>query len=139
MDPRRRLALAHRALAPGGVLALFGHYYDFADAGMRDETDAVYRRLAPELADPLHEHLSTIPEPHASPLFTDPRNGTFTGTVRYPTARYLSLLRTFSNHRMLPEDRRAALHGGLAAVVDAHGGALDIRVGTELILARRAA
>jgi hypothetical protein len=99
----------------------------------------VYRRLAPEAADPPPPHETALPEPHASPLFTDPRTGTFSVTVRYPTDRYLTLLRTFSNHRMLTEDRRAALHAGLAAAIDARGGALDVPVTTELILARRAA
>jgi SAM-dependent methyltransferase len=139
VNPERRLLLAHRALAPGGVLALFGHSYGFADPALAAEVDTVYRRLAPEAADPPPLHETAVPEPHASPLFTDPQTGTFTATVRYPTDRYLRLLSTFSNHRMLPAERREALHAGLAATIDARGGALDVLVTTDLILARRAA
>jgi SAM-dependent methyltransferase len=139
VDPARRLSLAHRALAPNGALALFGHSYGFADPELAAEVDAVYRRLAPELADPPALHETSVPEAHASPLFTDPRSGTFTVTVPYPTARYLTLLRTFSNHRMLPASRREALHAGLAATIEARGGVLEVLATTELILARRAA
>jgi SAM-dependent methyltransferase len=139
MDPDRRLGLAHRALAPGGVLALFGHTYFFADERLRDATNEVYRRRAPELADvDTATAPPPTPEPHASALFTDPRTATFEALLSYPTDRYLALLRTFSNHRMLPEPRRAALHGGLAEVVDAHGGVVGVRLETTLILARRA-
>jgi SAM-dependent methyltransferase len=139
MDPDRRLDLAHRALAPRGVLALFGHVYMFADERLRDATDKVYRRIAPELADVDAAALPPLtPEPHASPLFTDPYTAAFHRTVAYPTGRYLALLRTFSNHRMLPEERRSALHGGLAGVVDGYGGVVEVRLETELILARRA-
>jgi SAM-dependent methyltransferase len=138
MDPGRRLRLAYDALAPGGVLALFGHAYLFADHALQAATDEVYRRHAPELAF-VEEVNRELPEPHASVLFTDPLTVTFPAAVSYPTARYLSLLRTFSNHRMLPAGRRAVLHGALAEVVDAHGGAVGIRVETELVLARRAA
>jgi SAM-dependent methyltransferase len=139
IDPDRRLTLAYRALAPRGVLALFGHSYGFADPELEGEINDVYRRLAPELAEPPLMHEVAVPEPHASALFTDPWSGTFDATVRYPTDRYLTLLRTFSNHRMLPGERRAALHAGLAGVIDARGGALDMSLTTGLVLARRAA
>jgi SAM-dependent methyltransferase len=139
MDPGRRLDLAHRALSPRGVLALFGHTYFFADERLRDATNEVYRRLAPELADVDAGALPPqTPEPHGSPLFTDPHTAVFHATVAYPTGRYLALLRTFSNHRMLPEERRSALHGRLGEVVDGYGGVVDVRLETELILARRA-
>jgi hypothetical protein len=39
---------------------------------------------------------------------------------------------------MLPRPRRTVLHGGLAEVVDAHGGVVEVRLETTLILARRA-
>jgi hypothetical protein len=61
----------------------------------------------------------------------------FDAVLRYPTARYLRLLSTFSPHRMLPASRRAALRGALAAVVDAHGGVVATRLSTTLAMGRR--
>ncbi len=136
MDPRRRLSLAHASLAPGGVLALFGHAYLFHDEAMRTEVTEVYARHAPELI--VDEAGRDVPEPHGSPLFTDGREVEFETVLPYPTDRYLALLDTFSPHRMLPEDRRIALHRGIGEVIHARGGVLDIRLLTGLILARRA-
>jgi SAM-dependent methyltransferase len=138
MDPEQRLRLAHRAVAPGGTLALFGHLYSFIDPDLRNAMDRAYRRHAPELAH-VEPTGPLTPEPHASPLFTDPRVERFGTRLSYPTARYLALLRTFSNHRMVADERRGTLHRALAGVIDAHGGVVDVRVDTELILARRQA
>jgi SAM-dependent methyltransferase len=140
MDPERRLSLAHKALAPGGVLALFGHTYLFTDHATRTEVTEVYARYAPELivdvdVDDVDRQ---VPEPHASALFTDGRTVGFETVLPYPTVRYLALLDTFSAHRMLAGDRRAALHRGIGEVIDARGGVLDVRLLTELVLARRA-
>jgi microsomal dipeptidase-like Zn-dependent dipeptidase len=46
------------------------------------------------------------------------------------------LLGTHSNHRMLPPDRRAALHDAVARAIEAHGGTIEIAYVTELYLAR---
>jgi hypothetical protein len=139
MDPDRRLTMARDALAPGGVLALFGHTYRFVDPDLRAEVHEHYHRIAPELAHAAARHAPPAAQPHDSPLFTDARTGTFTTTLRYPTARYVTLLSTFSDHRMLSPQRRAALHAAIAATIDARGGGLDVRVDTELMLSRRAA
>jgi SAM-dependent methyltransferase len=139
MDPDRRLSLAYAALAPGGVLALFGHAYSFTDADLRAEVDDAYQRLAPELAEAGRRHAPAFAEPRDSPLFSDVRTGTFTATVRYPTARYVRLLGTFSDHLMVAPRRRATLHAAISRAIDARGGALDVRLDTGLILARRAA
>jgi hypothetical protein len=40
---------------------------------------------------------------------------------------------------MLRQERRGALHAAIAAAVDARGGYLDVRLDTDLILARRPA
>jgi hypothetical protein len=139
MDPDRRLTLAYQALAPGGVLALFGHTYSFVDPQLRADVDQAYQRLAPELADGAARHEPAAAEAHDSPLFTDARTGTFTATLRYPTQRYVTLLGTVSNHRMLPRERRVALHAAIAAAIEARGGGLDVGLTTELMLARHAA
>ncbi|MGY0235155.1 class I SAM-dependent methyltransferase [Longispora urticae] len=138
VDPARRAGLAHAALAPGGVLAVFGHHYGFADPELSEALNAVYLRLAPEIA-----HREGFPE-HYTPFapgelaaFTDLDRQQVERVVPFPTERYLRLLSTFSNHRLLAPERRERLHAALAEVIDGHGGVLDHRLTTTLWLARR--
>ena len=145
VDASRRCQLAYDALAPGGVLALFGHEYQFADPQMAAAVHGeAYPRYAPELLD---DPTDTPPGGPAEQWFTAELAGCglfadvpafdFRRVLRYPTVQYLALLRTFSNHRMLAPDRRAALHEGIAAVVDARGGVVDIDLATVLAIGRR--
>jgi SAM-dependent methyltransferase len=140
VDPERRLALARDALAPDGVLALFGHQYAFADPALERALDDVYLAVAPEL----HKEVDAGPTPHwlhaelaGQDLFTDVAIDEFVSVVPYPTPRYLALVSTFSPHRMLPEDRRNALWHAIAETIDAHGGTVGVRLETTLALGRR--
>ncbi|WP_433527922.1 class I SAM-dependent methyltransferase [Micromonospora sp. CA-263727] len=140
----RRTRLAATALTPGGVLAIFGHDYDFADAGLRAQMDAVYLEYAPEIADqpgqPVHARHPGAFRPEelrGSPWFTDVQERQVETVVRYDTARYLTLLSTFSPHRMLPERQRSRLHRALADLVDGRGGVVEQKLTTGLWLARR--
>lgn len=47
LDPATRNARARRALAPGGTLAIFGHRYDYADAGQGAAIRAALRAVDP--------------------------------------------------------------------------------------------
>ena len=139
VDEPTRLALAHAALEPGGVLALFGHRYGFVDPDVEAEVNEVYARHAPELLEggqlnpaPATDWMTA--ELAGSPLFTRVEQRDFDRVVPYPTQRYVRLLTTFSPHRMLAEDRRARLLAGIAEVVDAHGGVLRTRLRTVLAL-----
>jgi SAM-dependent methyltransferase len=143
VDPARRWDLAYEALAPGGTVALFGHQYAFVDAPLEAAINEVYARVAPELLD---DHSSVMPraEDHwlhteicASGRFVEITSMMFHRVVPYPTPRYLTLLGTFSNHRMLPEEQRARLHGGIAKVVDRHGGVVRTALDTVLTMGRR--
>jgi hypothetical protein len=141
VDPGRRVALAHRALAPGGVLALFGHEYRFADPPVEAAVHAAYVPHAPELLDdPANPRTMTwlADELTGTPLFTDVTTRWFEAVVPYPTARYRRLLATFSDHRMLAPARLTALHDAIDAVVDGYGGVVRLRLATLLVLARRA-
>ena len=89
MDPATRRELAHRALVPGGVLALFGHEYTFADPHVEAAVNAAYARHAPEL---LHDPDRWMQaELAGTPLFTDVTTREYETVVPYPTAAYLSL------------------------------------------------
>jgi SAM-dependent methyltransferase len=139
VDGASRLALAHAALAPGGVLALFGHRYGAGEPPTEAAINEAYAGIAPELLNPAQHS----PGPDAdwmtvelagSPLFTDVMQKDFQRVERYPTERYIRLLNTFSPHRMLPEDRRARLFAGIAAAVDAYGGVVRVDLRTVLAL-----
>jgi SAM-dependent methyltransferase len=144
MPPATRLDTARTILSPGGVLALFGHEYGFADGALEADLDRAYAAHEPELLDEGHHGPPPPPGEHwtARELaghagFTEVTAVGFEAVVPYPTGRYVALLSTFSPHRMLPGPRREALHAALAAVVDAHGGVVRTLLSTTLVMARR--
>jgi SAM-dependent methyltransferase len=144
VDPDSRASLAFAALREGGTFALFGHSYQVADAGLRERLRGTYRRLAPELlgADDDEEDFTAFArsvgsQMSAGGLFGQPRVLAFGDEVDYPAERYLRLLGTFSNHRMLDARRLADLAGAVAADLAAHGGTVRVRLGTGLGLLRR--
>jgi SAM-dependent methyltransferase len=144
VDPQVRWRRAHDALIPGGVLAVFGHGYDFADGVLaRALHEEVYARVAPELL-PDPAELPDSPEQSwfhremaGSGLFAEVGSTVVESVVEYPTARYLRLLNTFSVHRMLDEQRRLRLHDAIGEVVDRHGGVVGVRLDTVLTMGRR--
>ncbi len=145
VDHTRRTRLAADALAPGGVLAVFGHDFGFADEDLRAAMDAVYQEHTPEIADQPGRPVNTrhpgafhAEELRGSPWFTDVELQQVVTVVPYATSRYLTLLTTFSPHRMLPEPKRLRLHAALADLIVAHGGVVEQKLTTDLWLARRA-
>jgi SAM-dependent methyltransferase len=145
VDPRVRWRRAHDALAPGGTLALFGHQYMFADQDLEDQIHEVYRRIAPDLLPDPAIPAGQTPEQNwfhldmvASGLFVDVTSALVESPLPYPTSRYLELLTTFSNHRMLAAEHRARLHDAIGEVVDAAGGVVTVRLATLLTMGRRA-
>ena len=58
--------------------------------------------------------------------------------TRRSTRRYLALLETCSAHAALPDAQRQHLLEGVAELVDAGGGEIDVHYETVIQLARRA-
>jgi SAM-dependent methyltransferase len=143
-DPDHRVELAHRALRPGGTLALLSHQHGFADEALETKVHAVYERHAPHLRTRPFRAGPEVIEPLTDELtrtgrFGEVRSVTVTYDHPYPTARYLGLLRTFSPHLALAPARRRLLHDGIGAVIDANGGVLMLRLLTSVVLARSVA
>ena len=143
VDAARRWRLASEALAPGGVLALFGHEYRTADPVFEAEVRGLYGRLAPHLVDDGDEG-ATDPEAgwfHVEMtgcgLFDGVESGLVEAVVEYPAARYRALLDTFSPHRMLADGTRDELLGAVEATADRHGGVVAVRLVTTLTMGRR--
>jgi SAM-dependent methyltransferase len=138
VDPGRGFARVAELLRPGGLLALFWNRASDASGELRRAIDAVYERMAPELAGggaggSGADHAAAI---RASGLFGPVEERTYRWSDRRTAASYVRLLGTHSNHRMLASDRRAALHEAVAGVIEAHGGTIEIAYRTELYLAR---
>jgi SAM-dependent methyltransferase len=60
-------------------------------------------------------------------------------TSRHETDEWLSILRTHSDHRMLDEQVLEDLLGRVGAVIDAHGGVVEVEYDAVAIMARRVA
>jgi hypothetical protein len=63
------------------------------------------------------------------------RARTITWRTSYPSAEWVRLLGTHSDHRMLPDDVRRQLHTEIGAAIDDHGGVLDAIYDVRLSLA----
>jgi SAM-dependent methyltransferase len=138
-----RYRRAHQALAPGGAIALFWNRPEFDDHPLRPELDAAYARHAPDLAGrsgfpgaAASDRTDAGQELRESGLFADVATHRYRWSERYDAERYLRLMATQSNHRMLPDAQRDALFEAIGAVLERHGDAIAVDYVTELYLGR---
>lgn len=142
VDPGRGVQKARSALRPGGWLALFWNTPRLDGCEWHDELQPVYRRRAPNLEHAVLDPVLTggvsihFEMLRTGALFEPPVLRRIPWALRYTTDGYVSLLATHSNHRLLPDDQRAALHADIAEVIDSHGGEIEHPYVTELIAAR---
>jgi hypothetical protein len=80
-------------------------------------------------SDPRALHTEAIA---AGGYFDPPRSFTYPWTQEYPRERWLELLSTHSNHRVLPDAERAALLAAVGEVVDRLGGSIRLEYHTVL-------
>lgn len=139
-----RLAKAHDVLAPEGALALFWNRPDWPETPLRRAIDEVYERVAPGLGARTPGRSAQdagrracVDELDASPLFADVSFSEHAWSTSYETARYLDLLDTQSDHRLLDAEQRARLLRGVADAIDAEGGEIAVAYFADLYLARR--
>jgi SAM-dependent methyltransferase len=120
-EPQERLRKARALLRPGGWLALWWNGPADFESDTRLAIDAVYAELAPEIG---HRGRSGggMPELEPAPGFGEPVRRDYRWARSYTTREWLDLLRTQSDHRMLPADRRESLIAAVGSVIDAHGG-----------------
>lgn len=136
VDPERGFARAHALLRPGGWLALFWNRGNDGDAAQRRALDAVYARLAPELREGGAHGIDYADQIRASGWFAEVEERAYPWARELSAESYARLLGTHSNHRLLPDDRRAALQ---AAVREAIGDSIRIDYVTRLYTAQRTA
>jgi SAM-dependent methyltransferase len=142
IDQARGLVQVRHALRPGGVAAIFWNRPEFTDARLRTDLDEVYARLAPDmrssLASKASGHKGVPPAVDPAPEgFTSAEVRTYRHAIRYTTDRWVGYLGTHSNHVLLGEGQRGALHRAVAEVIDDHGGELEVAYRCEAWIARR--
>jgi len=137
---------AAEALAPGGTLALFWNRTDWKGETLRDDLEAIYRRLAPDLLarapgfpglTPTRSDEAQAAEITGSSQFEGVSVRTYPWSAVLTTEGFVDVLLTQSNHRLLPEDERSGLVEGLRGVIEAHGGRVVVPHATFLVLAHR--
>jgi hypothetical protein len=134
-----RYELAANALTRGGTLALFWNKAREWTGPLGAANDAAYDQHAPHLTSSVGrwELDRTIDEIARTARLSDATKRVITWEQRYTTAEYVTLLGTHSDHRVLPDDRRTRLHEAVGAVIDAHGGTVDVIYDVMLYLATR--
>ncbi len=143
VDPAVRHVKAAAALAPGGMLAVIRNEKAALERGLRDELDAAYARCGwpdggsvEDAVEGARRKLTA--EIEASGRFGAVEVRRYPWTATYTTARYLDLLDTYSDHAILPAERRAPLYEAIAAAIDRRGGELAIPYVSLALTARRA-
>lgn len=138
IDPAVRFTKAARVLKPGGVLALFANVPSHDASPAHAAIDAAYGEHATDMANPWWQSSGTMFADlfAAAPQFGPATSRSYSSRRRYSTAQYLDLLRTYSDHRMLPPDQHDALLTAIATAIDRHGGELAIEYTTSLTWAR---
>lgn len=132
LDPGSRNRLAHEALAPGGVLAVFAHRYAFTNPAHHL---AVVEVTRDEIRDRGENWIEE--DIVASGLWTDVHTARFVRTIELTTAQYLALQRTFSPHLRHSVQERHRIQTELAQRFDALGGIVPLELDTRLTLARK--
>jgi SAM-dependent methyltransferase len=110
------------------------------DPGLRAELDAAYARWAPELSrvsDLEAARARWIDEIVASGLYRPVHLEQAPWHASYARSAYLDLLDTYSDHAVLPHDRRAQLYEELGAAIDRRGGGIEIPYVAMAFIARR--
>jgi SAM-dependent methyltransferase len=146
--PEIRMAKAHEALVDGGAMALFWNRPKWDQSEMTAALRAAYEATVPEL----EESSGPMYPGYAQPLGDsgsfgedlDPAHGFEPEPMRsydwvrvYTADEYVRLLRTHSDHILLPDARREALLDAVRAAIDGAGGTLELPHRTHLWLARR--
>jgi trans-aconitate methyltransferase len=130
---------AAAALAPGGTIALLWNKPREWDGELGAANDALYAQYAPHLEGGAKkwEIGGVLDEMDAHTSFAGTEHQAFAWAQQYTGADYVRLLGTMSDHRMLPEETRRALHTAIDALVDEHGGRVEVTYDTNLSLAVR--
>jgi SAM-dependent methyltransferase len=144
LDRETRFGKIRGLLRPGGSLAVFGNRPIARPGPLEDAIQDAYRRIAPSLAKPgapggcccSHE-LESLEVEFAARGLASVTAREYPWSRAYPRDVYLELMRTQSDHCLLPDAQREALLGELGAAIDSFGGVLEVDYSAGLVLGRR--
>lgn len=144
IDPAIRYEKAACVLRHAGTLALLMNVYPTPLVGFFARVQDVYRAVAPTLA---HTGGASDTEQGAAELREELVHNPYFEEVeclserwqkRYTCQEYLTLLNTFSGHRLLEEERRTRLLAAIGNMIDAeYGGYVEQPFVTMLYMARK--
>lgn len=146
VNPAVRLTKPHVLLKPGGILAVVDtcQIADPVDRGYFEASQPIYDRYFPADSPPpplpgRHVVPSVSAEISGSRLFEPPALFRYDWDQRYTTARYLNLVRSYSNTAHLEPAARAAFLADLAAFIESEfDGYVTRPLVMTLCLAKRA-
>ncbi len=142
VDPELGVLKAASLLHPEGHLGVFWNR-GRPDSAAEEALEAVYRRIAPEIANtnvaikPSEEPRDRLREFAHGDLFSDIEARTFPWETSYDRASWTEFIATHSDHVRLPESQRRALLDALGDAIDALGGTMTYHYSTLLVLAKR--
>jgi SAM-dependent methyltransferase len=119
IDPVAGTRKAADVLRPGGRIALFwnmGKYEPDVVAALQPVYDEHFPEA--ESLGTYHAHHDDLPGLVGDDRFGPVEAWTHAWDQHHSTAEWIDQLATHSNHRLLPDDRRARLFDGIAAAVD---------------------
>ena len=141
VSPDVRFQKAAAALHAGGHLAIFGATPMREETALRRALDRAYAAYAPQMASsPMSSHWYAADTPTeslitASGLFGAVSTRSYHWSQESKTADYINLMRTQSDHRLLPEQQRESLLAELGKTIDAHGGSITTRYEAHMFVA----
>ena len=143
VDPQLGAAKAAQVLRPGGCIGLFWNQ-SHPEPPVRDAILRAYARCAPELGE--RSVLVGHRDPSIYEAIADAVRDTdrfaavsidcFTHEAVFPTATWLELTVTHSDHRTLPPDQLDALLTVLRSEIDRSGGQVPVHYETSLVSGR---
>jgi len=145
LDQKKAFSKAARVLKPGGTLALFWNFAWEFERPLRKRLDAVYARFhragrkaavyptKKAMNDRFRRDREGIT---ASGRFDGVRMRRFFWQAEYDSRSYLDLIDTYSDHRVLPAEKRRPLYSGIEKAIRETGGTVRIRRLCVLYLAR---
>jgi SAM-dependent methyltransferase len=139
LDPVPAVAKAATVLRPGGTAVVFWNIGSL-DEPLSSQMDAVYRFRAPQvLRDKDERKVNERPYRHdfdSSMLFERAYVRDYRWEEVYPTADWVQMVQTHSDHVTMDPAVRAAVVADVADLIDANGGQVLTRWVTHTVFAR---
>jgi SAM-dependent methyltransferase len=135
MDAGTRNRRAFDALAPGGVLAVFGHAYGYRYAEQSAALDEAFNRANPDV--PARDEHWIVDDLRRAGVWPSIEELEWHTDLPLTTERYLALTQTFSPFRRHSPEVQRRLLGDLAAAIDGFGGTVTLDLHTTLVVATK--